>query len=283
MKLSVFKKLLLKELAFNFEEEEIIRFYYLLCAHFMKMNRAEVVLHTDDEIPPPTLEVLTSAFTKLKINTPIQYILGATDFYGSTFQVNQDVLIPRPETEELVDWIVKEYQNTSVKILDVGTGSGCIAISLAKHIQNAKVHAMDISEKALRIAKDNATSNQVEIKFLHQSILEINTLNENFDIIVSNPPYVRYLEKGQMHENVLAHEPSIALFVEDHDPLLFYRKIAELAKVSLNSGGALYFEINQYLGNETVSLLKDLGYENVTLKKDMFGNDRMIKAQLLIP
>ncbi|MFN3756814.1 MAG: peptide chain release factor N(5)-glutamine methyltransferase [Flavobacterium sp.] len=283
MKLLAFKRLLLKELASNFDGEEIVRFYYVLCAHFLKMNRAEVVLKADENIPPQAMEMLDSALSKLKINTPIQYVLGETDFYGSTFRVNQDVLIPRPETEELVDWIIKEYQNKSVKILDIGTGSGCIAISLAKHIQNAMVYAMDISESALKIAQENAKINQVDLKIWQQSILELDALIEKFDVIVSNPPYVRYLEKEQMHKNVLEHEPSLALFVEDNDPLLFYRKIAALAKVSLNAGGVLFFEINQYLGNETRSLLKDLGYESVTLKKDMFGNDRMIKAQLFIP
>ena len=283
MRILAFKTLLLKELASNFDEEEIVRFYYLLCAHFLKMNRAEVVLKADETIPLQAIEMLNAVLSKLKKNTPIQYILGETDFYGSTFRVNKDVLIPRPETEELVDWIIKEYQNKSVKILDIGTGSGCIAISLAKHIQNALVHAMDISESALKIAKENAKINQVHLKIWHQSILELDSIIEKFDVIVSNPPYVRYLEKEQMHNNVLEHEPSLALFVMDDDPLLFYRKIAALAKVSLNPGGVLFFEINQYLGNETVSLLNDLGYESVTLKKDMFGNDRMIKAQLLIP
>lgn len=283
MKIAAFKTLLIKELASNFEEEEIVRFYYVLCAHFLKMNRAELVLKAHETIPLQAMEMLNSALSKLKKNTPIQYILGETDFYGSTFRVNKDVLIPRPETEELVDWIVKEYQNKSIKILDIGTGSGCIAISLAKHIQNAMVHAMDISESALKIAKENANINQVRLKIWHQSILELDSIIEKFDVFVSNPPYVRYLEKEQMHNNVLDHEPSLALFVMDDDPLLFYRKIATLAKESLNPGGVLFFEINQYLGYETVRLLKDFGYESVILKKDMYGNDRMVKAKLLIP
>lgn len=283
MKIAAFKTLLIKELASNFDEEEIVRFYYVLCAHFLKMNRAELVLKAHETIPLQAMEMLNAALSKLKKNTPIQYILGETDFYGSTFRVNKDVLIPRPETEELVDWIVKEYQNKSIKILDIGTGSGCIAISLAKHIQNAMVHAMDISESALKIAKENANINQVRLKIWHQSILELDSIIEKFDVFVSNPPYVRYLEKEQMHNNVLDHEPSLALFVMDDDPLLFYRKIATLAKESLNPGGVLFFEINQYLGYETVRLLKDFGYESVILKKDMYGNDRMVKAKLLIP
>lgn len=217
----------------------------------------------------------------MKIQKPIQYILGETEFYGLPFLVNENTLIPRQETEELVEWIVKEEEKREegrVKILDIGTGSGCIAISLAKNLSNAKVFAIDVSEKALATAKKNADINNVNVTFLLKNILETNDLEQQFDIIVSNPPYVRNLEKAEIKPNVLEYEPHLALFVEDTDALLFYRKIAQLAMKNLNSNGKLYFEINQYLGKETVALLECLELSNVELKKDIYGNDRMISA-----
>ena len=193
--------------------------------------------------------------------------------------VNKHVLIPRPETEELIEWIVKDSKNkTNIDVLDIGTGSGCIPIALHKNMSNANVNTIDVSTKAIETAKKNAKNNQANINFIHQDILTTETLPNKYDVIVSNPPYVRNLEKQEMQKNVLDYEPHLALFVEDHDPLIFYKKIAELAKTSLKPKGALYFEINQYLGNETVELLKKLDFKNIELKKDMFGNDRMVKA-----
>jgi release factor glutamine methyltransferase len=228
----------------------------------------------------------------LKKEKPIQYILGETEFYGLPFLVNVNTLIPRPETEELVEWIIKstnyEIQSTKLRILDIGTGSGCIAISLAKNIPNAEVSAIDVSEKALATAKKNAEINKIVVNFINVDILKINDLAElptsnfqlptQFDIIVSNPPYVRNLEKAEIKPNVLEYEPHLALFVEDTDALLFYRKIANLAKENLSENGQLFFEINQYLGKETVELLEDLGFKNIELKKDIYGNDRMIRS-----
>ena len=221
---------------------------------------------------------------------PIQYITGEAWFYGLRFEVNENTLIPRPETEELVEWII-ESQKSKVKsqkisILDIGTGSGCIPISLKKEIPNAIVSAIDVSEKALEMARKNAVDNEVEVHFILQNILEIDTLNElpisnfqfqtEFDVIVSNPPYVRNLEKQEIKKNVLDYEPHLALFVEDSDALLFYRKIAQLALTSLTPNGKLFIEINQYLGKETVELLENLGFKNIELRKDFVGNDRMI-------
>jgi release factor glutamine methyltransferase len=207
--------------------------------------------------------------------------------------VNENTLIPRPETEELVEWIVSESRKSeveSMKILDIGTGSGCIAISLAKNLPNAEVFAVDVSEKALSVAQKNADINKVEVNFVNADILKINDLAElttsnfqlpnYFDIIVSNPPYVRNLEKAEIKPNVLEFEPHLALFVEDTDALLFYRKIAELASKNLKENGKLFFEINQYLGKETVELLEDLGFNSIELKKDIYGNDRMIRSAL---
>jgi release factor glutamine methyltransferase len=222
--------------------------------------------------------------------------LGTTHFYGLEFEVNSNVLIPRPETEELVDWIVQSRNSgTKVnpevsgqssipkfrdKILDIGTGSGCIAISLAKNLPNAEVFALDVSDKALATAQKNAELNQVTIQFIHQSILEIDDLGQQFDLIVSNPPYVRHLEKQEINKNVLDNEPHLALFVEDNDALIFYRKIAELAQKNLNPQGQLYFEINQYLGQETFDLLQEMGFKDITLRKDIYGNDRMIQCTI---
>ncbi|WP_141882971.1 peptide chain release factor N(5)-glutamine methyltransferase, partial [Flavobacterium psychrophilum] len=219
---------------------------------------------------------------QLKEQKPIQYILGETQFFGLPFYVNENTLIPRPETEELVEWIIKENLKISslknLKILDIGTGSGCIAISLAKNLPNASVFAIDVSDKALATAQKNAVLNEVDITFIEKNILQTEDLNQEFDIIVSNPPYVRNLEKKEIHKNVLEYEPHLALFVEDNDSLLFYRKITELATRNLSNNGQLYFEINQYLGKETVELLEKYNFKNTTLKKDIYGNDRMIKV-----
>jgi release factor glutamine methyltransferase len=198
--------------------------------------------------------------------------------------VNENTLIPRPETEELVEWIVDglKVKGKGQRVLDIGTGSGCIPIALKKEIPSAFVSAIDISEKALEMARKNALDNQVEVNFIHQDILTSQHLNIStsqpllFDVIVSNPPYVRNLEKKEIKRNVLDFEPHLALFVADSDALLFYRKIAQLALKSLSSNGKLFFEINQYFGKETVELLEQLGFKNIELRKDFVGNDRMI-------
>ena len=221
---------------------------------------------------------------ELKKEIPIQYLLGKTHFYGLEFEVNENVLIPRPETEELVEWIINENlkadRTKKIKILDIGTGSGCIAISLAKNIPNAEVYAIDVSKKAIETAKRNALYNKVEVNFILQNILETEVLKCNFDIIVSNPPYVRNLEKEEIKKNVLDYEPHLALFVEDNDALIFYRKIAELAKKNLLENGQLYFEINQYLGKETKDLLENMDFKNIELRKDIYDNDRMISSKV---
>jgi release factor glutamine methyltransferase len=210
--------------------------------------------------------------------------LGKTSFYGLEFEVNENVLIPRQETEELVDWIIKDVtvlrNSPGLKILDIGTGSGCIAISLARNIPNAQVFAIDVSEKALATAQKNAQINTVNVTFINQNILETEDLQQQFDIIVSNPPYVRNLEKEEIKKNVLDNEPHLALFVEDNDALIFYKKIVELAQKNLVPNGQLYFEINQYLGKEMVELLKKMNFATIELRKDIYGNDRMIKGSV---
>jgi release factor glutamine methyltransferase len=268
------------------EEAEIESFFFILTEFLHNLKRMDVSLHPDFEITESYVKKWQTIISELKTEKPIQYITGEAWFYGLRFEVNENTLIPRPETEELVEWIVKglKEKGKEQRVLDIGTGSGCIPIALKKEIPNAAVFAIDISEKALEMARKNALDNQVEVNFIQQDILQSSTLqlskssNLLFDVIVSNPPYVRNLEKQEIKRNVLDYEPHLALFVDDLDALLFYRKIAQLAWKSLAPNGKLFFEINQYLGKETVELLEQLGFKNIELRKDFMGNDRMICA-----
>jgi len=292
MLLKTYKSTFLQELSPLYDEKEIESFFYIVLECFHNKKRIDLALNPEMEMDALQLLRWESVLSELKKEKPIQYILGETEFYGLPFLVNENTLIPRPETEELVAWILEsakhEVQNTRLNLLDIGTGSGCIAISLAKNLPNAQVAAIDVSEKALVIAKENAKVNAVDVNFIQADILKMDDLDQlptsnfqlptHFDIIVSNPPYVRNLEKVEIKPNVLAYEPHLALFVEDTDALLFYRKIAELALKNLSENGKLYFEINQYLGKETVELLESLGFKNIELKKDIYGNDRMVKS-----
>ena len=271
---------------------EIDSFFFLLLEEYLGFKRIDIVLKSDFKITQETLNLLQSATKQLEQEVPLQYIIGKTEFYGLPFVVNKHVLIPRPETEELVAWVVSESSrfktfNTStkqttetkqLKILDIGTGSGCIPISLKKQLPFAKISAIDISKEALTVAKKNAVLNNVDIHFILQDILKTVALDQHYDIIISNPPYVRELEKKELKNNVLKNEPHVALFVENDNPLIFYAKIAELAKKYLNKNGLLFFEINQYIGTETIDLVNKKGLKNIQLKKDMFGNDRIIVA-----
>ncbi|MFC4740632.1 peptide chain release factor N(5)-glutamine methyltransferase [Flavobacterium ponti] len=274
-----------------YDQEEIESFFYIITEFLHQKKRIDLALETNFLITEKELEKWSSILAELKQERPIQYILGETEFYGLRFLVNENTLIPRPETEELVELILNENSKKKIpnpKILDIGTGSGCIAISLAKNLPDAEVFALDVSEKALEIAKKNAELNKVGLNFINKSILEVEnsiiptTNNQHsttlFDIIVSNPPYVRNLEKEEIKKNVLEYEPHLALFVEDNDALLFYRKIAQLAQKNLSENGKLYFEINQYLGKETVELLQNLNFKKIELIKDVYGNDRIIQC-----
>jgi release factor glutamine methyltransferase len=248
------------------------------------LKRVDLALNPNFEISEDDVEKWNAILADLQKEKPIQYITGEAWFYGLRFEVNENTLIPRPETEELVEFILKETSNfqlpaSSLNILDIGTGTGCIPISLKTNLPQANVSAIDVSEKALEVAKRNAELNKVEIHFIQTNILEVKDLNRHFDIIVSNPPYVRNLEKEEIKKNVLDYEPHLALFVEDTDALLFYRKIAQLALKNLAPNGLLFFEINQYLGKETVELLQNIGFQNIELKKDIYGNDRMIRCE----
>ncbi len=292
MLLKNYRNIFKTELQSIYDEQEMDSFFYIILEKIHKMKRVDLALNTDTILDGTHLRRWKTIVSELKTQKPIQYILGETEFYGLPFLVNESTLIPRPETEELVELIINQVgsgrrEAGSIKILDIGTGSGCIAISLAKNIPNATVFAIDVSEKALATAKKNAEINKVEVNFITADILKVDDLQKlpssishlpSFDIIVSNPPYVRHLEKAEIKPNVLEYEPHLALFVEDDDALLFYRKIAALATKNLSANGTLYFEINQYLGKETVALLEGFGFKNIELRKDIYGNDRMIAA-----
>ncbi|WP_158851503.1 peptide chain release factor N(5)-glutamine methyltransferase [Algibacter sp. L1A34] len=281
MKLKDIKNKFHQELDNLFPLEEVDSFFYMLIEAYYKISRLNLAMDSSLEVENEAL--ILDALQLLKDQKPIQYILGETEFYGLEFKVNENTLIPRPETEELVNWVLKMKSKTEkINILDIGTGSGCIAISIAKHLSNANVYALDVSIGALEMAKQNAELNEVEIKFINQDILSVCNSkfdkNFKFDIIVSNPPYVRNKEKQLMQPNVLENEPHLALFVDDEDPLKFYKAITEFAVKNLTEKGVLFFEINEYLGSEMIQLLKSNNFKNIQLKQDVFKKDRMIKG-----
>jgi release factor glutamine methyltransferase len=270
-----------EELLGYYPETEITSFFHLLCEHILNLSRIDVTLSLYQVVSGKKYHKFQIAIERLKIYEPIQYIIGETEFYGLNFEVNNSVLIPRPETEELVDWIIKENKaKNEINILDIGTGSGCIAIALAKNLNNTKVFALDVSSEALNIAKKNAANNEVSIQFIEHDILnlglEIKDLK--FDIIVSNPPYVRKLEKDLMQDNVLKHEPHLALFVDDDNALLFYKAITKFSKKHLSQNGQLYFEINENLGESTKDLLENKNFKHIELRQDINLKDRMLKG-----
>jgi release factor glutamine methyltransferase len=282
--LAEIKKIFHRELDELYGADEVSSFFCLLIEYYLGLERfilaiqPNLVINKEDEAP------FFEALSQLKLHRPIQHIIGHTYFMELKFNVGSDVLIPRPETEDLVRWILKDYQETNlqnINILDIGTGSGCIPIVLAKNLEKAQVAGLDISSKALTTANSNALLNGVEVDFFEGDILKgisSSNIKSNYDIIVSNPPYVRELEKDKMRPNVIDHEPGDALFVPDKDPLVFYKAIAKFAQNRLTEGGSLYLEINQYLGKEMVNLLENYTFKNIELRKDIFGNDRMIKA-----
>ena len=283
MRLKDIQDLYHNELDVIYGKQEVDSFFNLAIAHFLKLDRIHLMIEPEYAISKIEEQPLFETLSALKLEKPIQYILGETVFYGLPFMVNQHTLIPRPETEELVDLILKNSKGQSYKILDIGTGSGCIAVTLAKHLENSKVFAMDVSENALDVAKRNAKLNGVNIEFVLDSILKPNhpdivSKSHEFDVIVSNPPYVRHLEKKEIKPNVLDNEPHLALFVDDDNPLQFYRAICEFAKDHLKKNGILYFEINEYLGNEMIDLLHAFNFKNIELKKDLSGKDRILKG-----
>lgn len=281
MLLKEIKDIYHRELDEKYPKEEVDSMFYLMIEHFLGLEQFILAIDPGIVITKDEEQYMFEGLSKLRNEIPIQYVLGETTFMDLKIMVNESVLIPRPETEELVSWVLKDIENLddNLKIVDIGTGSGCIAISLFKLKPSLKITAMDISKSAIEVAEKNALKNNADIEFIQADILKIPFLKENYDIIVSNPPYVREMEKDQMHNNVLKNEPNLALFVPDEDPLLFYRPIAKLAKNNLTPKGVLYMEINQYLGEEVKELLKEFGFSEIELRKDIFGNDRMIKAR----
>lgn len=284
MKIKQYRTQFIKELSSLYDAYEAESFFYLILEDKHKLRQIDLALNHELAFSEEDFVVWDSLLTQLKKEVPIQHLLGKTCFYGLDFEVNENVLIPRPETEELVEWIISENKGIDkkrkIKILDIGTGSGCIAISLAKNLPNAEVYAIDVSKKAIETAKRNAIRNDVEVTFMFQNILETEELKCKYDVIVSNPPYIRNLEKEEIKNNVLNYEPHLALFVDDNDALIFYRKIASLAHNNLLENGQLYFEINQYLGKEMIDLLGKMDFVNIDLRKDIYDNDRMIKVNI---
>ncbi len=267
------------ELEGFYPETEIRSFSQLIIEKLTGFSRTEIIVNKNTQFSEKQYHEIETFLEKLKKFIPIQYILGETEFYGLTFSVNDSVLIPRPETEELVDWIRTENdRNATLNILDIGTGSGCIAISLKHEFQNSAVDAFDISEAALETARSNANRNQLEVNFSIVDILIAPEFTKKWDIIVSNPPYVLEKEKAEILPNVLENEPHLALFVPNNDPLIFYRSIAKFAMKQLKPNGKLYFEINRQYGKATTELLSELGFIDIEMRKDILGNDRMVKA-----
>ena len=269
------------QLSSLYPEEEINSILYIVFDHLKNWSKIDVRMNVESGLSESELLQFHRILKRLKKGEPIQYIIGKTEFYGLPFMVNENVLIPRQETEELVDLILKENTGT-LSIVDIGTGSGCIPISLKKNNPGYNLFAIDISPLALETANKNAQLNEVDVKFILSDILAIGDLNEiiedDLDVIVSNPPYIPEKEKNLMHTNVLEHEPDLALFVEDEQPLVFYEKIGRLAYSKLRLGGKLYFEINEHFGNDVVDFLKEVGFLDICIVKDLQNKDRIVVA-----
>ena len=268
-----------------FSEREIKTMFEALIKQRLNWSSADFLLHHEARLSESDLLFIRSAVKRLLLHEPFQYVIGNTEFYGLSITCAQGALIPRPETEELVDWILEELKGKESKILDIGTGSGCIALALKKNTINSNVWGLDVSETALTIARENALALELEVGFLSQDILSDYPLdfeNDFFDVIVSNPPYIPVNEQVKMEQNVLQFEPHKALFVPDHDPLLFYRVIATKSLSFLKNQGVLFFEIHEDFAAEVKELLVELGFINIELRKDLQGKSRMIRAQRVI-
>jgi release factor glutamine methyltransferase len=285
MTLNEARTVLTKELNKVYDSDELRNIIELVIEHVTNMSRAEQVKNKVPYLTCTQLEDLDVITERLKKNEPVQYVLGEAWFAGMKFKVNKNVLIPRPETEELVDWIVKESQKSIVKslnIIDVGTGSGCIPIILKRKLPQASVSAIDVCSEALFTATENAVELNADVDFLLLDFLDEEKWKElgQYDIIVSNPPYVKQSERNTMHERVKGFEPHLALFVPDEDILLFYKKLADFSLKHLNAHGNLFVEINEALGETVVNLFQSAGFTNIELKKDMQGKDRMVMASV---
>ena len=265
-----------KKIASIYSKNESYSLASLLVEKVFDLTSTQLMLNGQIEISDKNLAYLERSIERLLKNEPIQHILGEAEFYGRKFKVNGDVLIPRQETEELIRLIVNDNELKAPEILDIGTGSGCIACSLALEINNAQVQAIDISDEALITAQRNADLLDAEVSFLTLDILNESIPLKELDIIVSNPPYVLDSERSLMHKNVIDYDPYLALFVSDNDPLLFYKAIGNKSRQSLKPGGKLYFEINEKFGAEVVQSLKELAYQQVKIHQDLNGKDRFV-------
>ncbi len=279
--MQVAKKLIRDNLSAHYSKQEIESLGRLILEKVTGYSRLRFHLNQHETISAANLTQIKEITDRLIRFEPIQYILGETEFYGSIIKVNPAVLIPRPETEELVDWIVSDYRGSNPCILDIGTGSGCIAVTLVKNLPGASAEGWDISVNALAVAKENAEINNVEIDFQCVDILNLKNspYSKKYDIIVSNPPYVTFSEQQSMLRNVTDYEPHLALFVPDEDALIFYQAISELALTQLKPGGNLYFEINEQFGNQICNLLAEKGFVNIIVRKDINEKQRMVKAE----
>jgi release factor glutamine methyltransferase len=273
------KQYTIDHLSPEIEQDEAQAYFFIMLEHQLNWKKKDYLMNAETELNEALWPWFEKQLEPLKQQQPIQYVLGETTFFGHRFEVNPSVLIPRPETEELVDWVLQNTSNTkSLRIADLGCGSGCIGLSLAKALPLSEVALWDVSTAALATAQKNADLLGIKAHFKQVDLLLEQKTDTKFDVIVSNPPYVRMTEKAAMQANVLDFEPHLALFVPDEDPLIFYRKIALLAMKSLVPKGQLFFEINQYLGPETCQLMEEIGFEMIELRQDIFGNNRMIRA-----
>jgi release factor glutamine methyltransferase len=266
------------ELSTLYEETEINSMTYIMLEHFFSISKKEVILEKEKRLSESELLQIIYAVKDLKKQKPLAYIFGEWLFYGLPLKVNQHTLIPRPETEELVQLVINENQSKKLRILDIGTGSGCIAIALKKQLPESTVTAFDVSEEALITAKQNALLNEVEVTFKQVNILNASSIVEQFDVIVSNPPYIPIKDKEMMSKNVLDFEPHLALFVENDNALLFYKAIAQFALTNLTKNGKLYLEIHENLGREVKSLFEKTGFETVKIINDMNGKNRIVSC-----
>lgn len=286
MQLEAVKKRFIEKLAVLYEATEAESIFLIVLEDLLGYSRRDLLLHKSMSLNDEQLDQLEDAASRISAGEPVQYIIGHTPFMGLSLHVNQHVLIPRPETEELVDLIIQDLKlsnSSEPKLIDIGTGSGCIPIAIKKYVNQAQVYALDVSVEALAVAKQNAADNQCPVHFMLADILEWDIIfaeEVKFDVIVSNPPYITNSEQKGMHPNVLQFEPHLALFVEDQAPLLFYETVAAFALAHLEKGGKLYFEINRNFGQEVKDLLTKKGFKNILLKQDIHGADRMVRASL---
>ena len=266
------------ELIKIYPEHETSSLIEIVMNHVVKITKTELRINSNRELNAQQKKSIQTIARQLSSYVPIQQVLGKSEFYNTTLMINKQVMIPRQETEELVDWIISEESTGRQAILDIGTGSGCIAIALSKNLPASRVAALDYKQEILTLVSKNAAFNNVSLQLILEDITKQPLLPDSYDLIVSNPPYVRESEKRHMLPNVLDHEPHKALFVTDEDPLMYYRTILMVAQKHLHKNGRIYLEINENLAGETIRLLEQNGYKRIELKKDLNNKDRMIKA-----